>query len=502
MHAALQTLHALRGAAGPAETVGLSDDLLQNFLDDDPTLTAAIVAAAEAQAQLLATRPALITDPESEVIDRLQAGFVNFYSTDALNPYVALAARGPWVITTHGAVVHDSGGYGMLGFGHAPEPVLEALAKPWVMANIMTAAPSQQRFVENLRAEVGHARADGCPFSRFICMNSGSEAVTVGARIADVNARIQTDPGGRHAGKRRVLLGIERAFHGRTGRPARFSHSTRPAYAKHLASFRDLADDLWTIPPGDLDALRAAFQRANDEDIFIEAFFIEPVQGEGAPGAPVTRAFYDEARRLTLEHDSILLMDSIQAGLRTWGTLSMVDYPGFEDCVPPDMETWSKALNGGQYPLSVLGLTDRAAALYRVGIYGNTMTTAPRGLEVANAVLGMITTELRQNVRDQGCNFVGDLNRLMQQHPDLITEVQGTGLLFCCELDPDRVQAIGPGSAEERCRHKGLGIIHGGRNALRFTPHLRITDAEREMMMQILGEVLAEISAEQSQAAR
>ena len=184
----------------------------------------------------------------------------------------------------------------------------------------------------------------------------------------------------------------------------------------------------------------------------------------------------------------------------------MVDYPGFEDCDPPDMETWSKALNAGQYPLSVLGLTERAAALYRVGIYGNTMTTAPRGLEVANAVLGMITPEVRQNVREQGCNFVGDLQALQARFPDLIVDVQGTGLLFCCELNPDKLQAIGPGSAEERCRLLGLGIIHGGRNALRFTPHLRITDAERAMMMTILGDVLAEISAEQAgdatQAAR
>ena len=502
MHAALQTLHALRAAAGPAKTTGLSDDILLGFLDSDPTLAEAISAGAAAQAHLLATRPELVTEPEVAVMATVQAGYVNFYAQDAVNPYVALAARGPWVVTTHGAVVHDSGGYGMLGFGHAPPAVLEALARPVVMANIMTPAPVQLTFIENLRAEVGHAREDGCPYSRFICMNSGSESVTVGARIADVNARIQTDPGGRHEGKRRVVLGIERAFHGRTDKPARFSHSTRPSYARHLASFRDLEDDLWTIPAGDVDALRAAFQRAEDEDVFIEAFFIEPVQGEGSPGVAVTRPFYDEARRLTLEHDSILLMDSIQAGLRTWGTLSFVDYPGFEDCVPPDMETWSKALNGGQYPLSVLGMTDRAAALYRVGIYGNTMTTAPRGLEVANAVLSMITPALRKNVRDQGCAFVGDLTRLMERHPSLVTEVQGTGLLFCCELNPDKVDAIGPGSAEERCRQRGLGIIHGGRNALRFTPHLGITDAEREMMMAILGEVLDEIAGEQAQAAR
>jgi acetylornithine/succinyldiaminopimelate/putrescine aminotransferase len=502
MHAALQILHDLRATRGTPLTEGLSDEQLAPFLDTDPTLVRAIEEARDARAALDAADPDLASLPEETLAPRLQAPFVNFYAAEAVNPYVALSARGPWIVTVHGAVVHDNGGYGMLGFGHAPEPVLEALAAPWVMANIMTPSPSQARFARALRRELGHARADGCPFDRFLCMNSGSEAVTVAARIADIHAKHMTDPGGRHAGKRRVFLGIERAFHGRTDRPARFSHSTRPAYSRHLASFRDAGDDLWILPANDIEALEAAFARADREGVFIEAMFLEPVQGEGSPGKAMTRDFYDAARRLTLEHDTLLLVDSIQAGLRAWGTLSLVDYPGFEDAAPPDMEAWSKALNAGQYPLSVLGLTERAAAIYEVGVYGNTMTTAPRGLEVGCAVLDLITPGLRQNIREQGCAFVGDLLALQRRYPDLITEVQGTGLLFCCELDPAFARAIGPGSAEERCRKRGLGVIHGGRNALRFTPHFAVGDAERALVIAVLDEVLGEIDSERQAAAK
>ena len=63
--------------------------------------------------------------------------------------------------------------------------------------------------------------------------------------------------------------------------------------------------------------------------------------------------------------------------------LSIVDYPGFEGVEAPDMETYSKALNGGQYPLSVLAVNERAANLYRKGVYGNTMTTNPRAMDIA-----------------------------------------------------------------------------------------------------------------------
>ena len=39
---------------------------------------------------------------------------------------------------------------------------------------------------------------------------------------------------------------------------------------------------------------------------------------------------------------------------RTRGTLSFLDAPGFETAEPADLEVWSKALNGGQFPLSVV----------------------------------------------------------------------------------------------------------------------------------------------------
>src|SRR3546814_15745664 len=101
-------------------------------------------------------------------------------------------------------------------------------------------------------------------------------------------------------------------------------------------------------------------------------------------------------------HGSLLLGDSIQAGLRATGTLSVVDYPGFEGQEAPDMETYSKALNAGQYPLSVLALTEHAAGIYQRGTYGNTMTGNPRALDVACAVLDAPTPELRQNILERG----------------------------------------------------------------------------------------------------
>ena len=477
----IDQLAALRQHAGTRRTTGLDDATVLRLADQFPDLRDAIAAAAELHAAVRAEFADLLDVDEQAQIDAVQAGFVNFYPDDAVNPYVALAARGPWVVTLKGAVVHDSGGYGMLGFGHTPQAVLDTMAKPQVLANVMTPSLSQLRVVRALRAEIGH-RGRGCPYTRFMCLNSGSESVSLASRIVDVNAKLMTEPGARHAGRVIKRLAVKGAFHGRTERPALYSDSSRKNYVQHLASFRG-EDSLLTVEPYSIEQLRAVFAEADAKGWFIEAMFLEPVMGEGDPGRAVPPEFYAAARELTKAHGGVLLVDSIQAGLRAHGVLSIVDYPGFESLEAPDMETYSKALNGGQYPLSVLAVTDRAAAMYRKGVYGNTMTANPRALDIAATVLGLLTPELRANIVSRGKEFLQRIEQLRDELGDgLIVRVQGTGLLFSCELDPS-FKSFGTGSTEEFMRERGIGVIHGGTNSLRFTPHFGVTTAEIDLVV-------------------
>ncbi len=485
----VHSLAPLRAHKGQRLTRGLDDAALERLIGSHPDLVAAIEAAVAEHARLQAEFPDLLDLDEAEQIKAVQAGFVNFYAEDAINPYLALTARGPWVVTLNGAVLYDAGGYGMLGFGHTPVPVLDAMQRPQVMANIMTPSLSQLRFDRALRKEIGHTRG-GCPYARFMCLNSGSESVGLAARIADVNSKLMTDPGARHEGRAIKRVVVKGSFHGRTERPALYSDSTRKTYLEHLASYRN-EDSLIAIEPYDADALRRAFADADTNGWFIEAVFLEPVMGEGDPGRAVPPAFYAAARELTRAHGCLLLVDSIQAGLRAHGVLSIVDYPGFEGLDAPDMETYSKALNAAQYPLSVLAVNERAAGLYRKGIYGNTMTTNPRALDVACATLSMLTPQVRDNIRARGREAVEKLEALKTELGGLITQVQGTGLLFSCELSP-QFKCYGAGSIEEWLRWHGLNVIHGGANSLRFTPRFTMTPAELDLLVGLVGRALRE----------
>ena len=497
MSATLDILHSIRNRTGSSSTTGLPDDVVLSFVNLDPTLKEAIEEANLSFDRISAESGIdMQFIDEDSLISTLQSDFVNFYSAATVNPYVAISARGPWIVTSHGAVIHDNGGYGMLGMGHGPDDVISSMQKNWVMANVMTPSFSQKRLADRLKKEIGHTR-EKCPFDRFICMNSGSESMTVGMRISDVNALKMTGKGGRHEGKSTRMVAIERAFHGRTDRPAQISHSCKDGYDRNLNTFQN-RDNLHLIPANDIQALREAFDQAERDGVFIELLAIEPVQGEGAPGLCIDRSFYDEARRLTKEHGSMLIIDSVQAGFRGQGCLSIVDYEGFQDSEAPDMEAWSKAINAGQFPLSVVGMTAEVAELYVTGIYGNTMTTNPRALETAIAVLDRITPDLRQNIRHRGKEFVEGLGGIMEEFPEAILSVQGTGLLVCAELDPNFFPVVGHDKVEMWCRKNGLGVIHGGLNALRFTPHFAITTEEIDMILQIVRNAVIHFSEAKS----
>ncbi len=485
----IELLAQLRGFGGAISTTGLPDEIVLRFARQDSRLIEAVQAAMEEFHKLQEEEPDLLAMDEDSQIAEIQAGFVNFYPEDAVNPFVALAARGPWIITLKGAVIHDSAGYGMLGFGHAPAAVLEAMNHRQVMANVMTPNVSQKRLYEALCREIGHTRPGPCPMDRFLCLNSGSEAVSLAARISDINAKLMTDPGGRHANKQIRFASLRGGFHGRTDRPAQFSDSSRKTYAKHLASFRD-QDHLITVEPNDVEQLKQIFHWADSNNVFIESFFFEPVMGEGNPGLAITREFYDAVREVTSAHGALMMVDSIQAGLRAHGVLSICDYPGFQDAEPPDMEAYSKSLNAGQYPLSVLAMDEEIAGLYRKGIYGNTMTTNPRAMDVACAVLNGVTPALRRNIRERGQEFLQKFRALQRELGDRITDVQGTGLLFSLELNNKQYKCFGSESTEEYLRLRGCNVIHGGQNSLRYTPYFGITSDEVDLIVNATRDAL------------
>lgn len=487
----MRALSAIRKQTSKAkvQTTGLSEKYLKRF-ERDPLLLAAISSARAKHLDITARFGDSALGDEVDVINDVQKGVMNFYDAKTTNPYVALAAKGPWIITSHGAVIYDSGGYGMLGFGHNPPQVMNVLGSDHVMANIMTPSFSQKALDQALRAEIGHSKPNGFPYDRFVCLNSGSECVSLAMRIADVDNRVMTGEDGPHAGRESVFVCLKGSFHGRTEAPAMVSDSCTASYAKNLGSHQNWKSK-YTVEPNNVAHLKEVFEQIDAEGKHVELMLMEPVMGEGNPGVGITREFYDAALALTEKYRSLLLVDSIQAGLRTNGVLSIMDYPDFSDARPPDFEVFSKAISSGQYPISILMLGPRVPEIYVRGLYGNTMTSNPRAQDIVTSVLETFTPEMRENIRDMGEYFKDKLRKLQWAHPDAVTDVTGTGLLVACHLDP-KYKVVGVDSVETLCRKNGLGVIHGGANALRYTPWFNSTPAEIDLIAELTEDGIEE----------
>lgn len=396
-------------------------------------------------------------------IKNIQDKFINFYDPKSIQPYIPINAIGPWILTSENKIVYDCGGYGMLGLGHNDPSILSELSKPQVMANMMTPNYSQLRFSNILKQELNNK------YSKFITLNSGSEANTLAMRIANI-----------HSNKNPVLVTMKDSFHGRTEKPSLVSDSCLINYKKHLSDYqKDLP--VYSIEYNNLDSLHYTFNQIKDKNQFPEITMFEPVQGEGNPGIKIDINFYNSLRKYTKQFSGLLLSDSIQAGFRCTGQLSITNYPGFEDIDPPDFETFSKALNSGQYPLSVLAVNDSIKDRYVTGLYGNTMCGNPRALDISSMTLELITPDIKNNIVISGNILLKNFNLLKEKY-SFIENITGTGLLLAIHLKSSIPVLV----IEKNLRLKGLNVIHGGKNALRLTPWFKISDDEIQLICNIL----------------
>lgn len=403
----------------------------------------------------------------------------NFYKKDHISPFTPIHANGPWLYTNENKIIYDVGGYGMLGFGHNPKWVLNILNKPHVMANAMTPSYIQEEITEFLH--------DTTKYDKFAFLNSGSEGIEFTLRYIDkINGmKIRSKNY-----KKNITLVLKSGFHGRTYGAASLSNSSINNYRTMPKLSQETNSSLPVLINNKEDFNRNFFSCLNN-NYNISAVFMEPVMGEGSPGTPLTVEYYNLVRKLTDKYDIPLVIDSVQAGLRTNGCLSITEYDGFNRQKSPDFEIFSKAITCGHYPLSIIAIDKKYSCINIEGIYGNSMCANPKALEVCHETLNRFyKSGYRNRILVMGAYFKKMLRRLKQKYPNMISGVNGKGLLLALEFNKYINTADGKKSLEYNCRVNGLNVIHGGNNSLRFTPHFNISYLEIELIYKILDKVI------------
>ena len=98
-------LERLRQGVGEAQTVGLPAETIEKHFKISDGLRSALDGALKLLDDLPLELKRFRGMSEKEAISEIQHGVLNFYNTDDLTTYIPLSAKGPWIVTLHGAVV-------------------------------------------------------------------------------------------------------------------------------------------------------------------------------------------------------------------------------------------------------------------------------------------------------------------------------------------------------------------------------------------------------------
>ena len=255
------------------------------------------------------------------------------------------------------------------------------------------------------------------------------------------------------------VIAAQNAFHGRT-----LFTVTAGGQPKYSSGFGPSPPGFTHIPYNDVAALEAEFARAGPE---ICAVILEPMQGEGGmtPGTP---EFLQAARRLTRDHQALLILDEIQSGMGRTGALFSYMQKGIE----PDILTSAKGLGGG-FPIGAMLTTDDVASVFTVGVHGTTYGGNPLACAVAGAVFDVVnTTEVLDGVKARHALFIEGLKAINARRR-VFADLRGEGVWLGCELaEPWRGQAF---SVMQAAGDAGLLVLMAGPDVMRIAPSLVIS---------------------------
>ena len=303
--------------------------------------------------------------------------------------------------------------------------------------------------------------------------NSGTEVVEASIKLA------------RHVTGRQYVVAFLGAFHGRTYG----SVSLTASKAKYHAGFGPLLPGVFHAPYGRVEDLRwfdevlfARLVPANE----VAAIVVEPIQGEGGYLVPED-GFLEGLRAICDRHGILLIADEIQSGAGRTGRMWAMEHWGVE----PDILLTAKGIASGM-PLG--GLVARAELLehWGPGAHGSTFGGNPVACAAALATIELLEGGLVENARIRGEQAKAGLVPLLADHPSLVRDVRGRGLMIGIEFDtPEHAEAV-----QWECFQKGLLVLECGVSAVRMSPALTVSEAEMATAIELFREAVGDVARE------
>jgi len=404
-------------------------------------------------------------------------------------------AKGALVFDVDGNTLIDmAGGIGMLGVGHSPDSVVEAIASQAAKYIHPCALVTTYEPLLAL-AELLNEITPGDFRKKTLLANSGAESVENSVKLA------------RKYTGRSTIICFEGAYHGRT----LLTLSLTSKYGLFKSGFGPFAPEIVRLPFPNLyrtpvgmteeQYIDYAIQQLDQAMIAqvdpsaVAAFLIEPVQGE-AGFLPVPQRFFERIRQICTQHGIVLIADEVQCGSGRTGKLFAVEHYG----IVPDLIVSAKSLGAGMPVGAVTGRAEIMDSAHLGGI-GGTYGGSPVACAAAVAALNMIR---QPEFLAQAVKLGETMREIMEDWKakwPIVGDVRGLGPMLLTEFVADREsrtplpapQVVG--IVRHAATH-GVILMRAGlfSNCIRFLPPLNMPLDMVVEALTIVGEAIGAAS--------
>ncbi|HWZ96206.1 MAG TPA: aspartate aminotransferase family protein [Candidatus Dormibacteraeota bacterium] len=381
-------------------------------------------------------------------------------------PLVFTHGRGPYVFDSNGKRYIDFlGGIAVNGLGHAHPNIVKVIRRESARAIHLS-----NLFHNEFQGPLAKKLAEISGMDRIFFSNSGTEAIEGALKLARLYSRPADAPVTAPNPKHRILA-LEHSFHGRT-----FGAVSITATEKYRLPFGPV------VPGVDFVKFNSVADLESKFDKNVCAVILETIQGEGGIH-PVSEAFWNRARALTSQHDTLLIADEIQCGLGRTGRYFA--YQKFSS--KPDIVAVAKPLAAG-LPLGAILASEAVAARVSPGVHGTTFGGGPMICAVALEFLKVLEkTKVLANAASRGAEIRAGIEKLASKYP-FIKEVRGEGLMIGVELTVDGTPFV------TEAMNRGLLINCTHEYTLRLLPAFIITAKQVREFLGVFEEVLGHVS--------
>jgi 4-aminobutyrate aminotransferase-like enzyme len=354
-------------------------------------------------------------------------------------------------------------------------------------------------YATEIRARFLKKLVEATQFEKAYLISTGTEATEMVVKLMRMEAK--------RVGKRRFgIVSFEGSYHGRTQGAAMIGGN---AAGRTWIGFED--PNVWQVPfpyswslaPGETGAQRFEQHiellrgRGIDPARDIAGLMFEVYIGWAAAFIPTD--YVQAAARFARDNDILLGFDEVQGGFGRTG--KMFAYEHYD--VEPDLIACGKGISSSMPLAAVMGRA-RLLDLPETGSMSSTHSANPIACAAGLANLDEITErDLVEAAAIKGERLFSRLSELQARYPARISHVTGQGLLAALIFrDPVTGDADGPIASLicERALHKGILLVHTGRESIKFGPPLTIPLEALEEGIDVLQEAMDEIVAEREAA--